>query len=452
MKEISKKELMNQILESQIEMDEMAGYNPGREDKNPWDETPEERVARGLDPDWFQRKSHITPLHFERPPAKQPKSEKTAPDMFVYRDPTDDTKKIVVVQRPELTMITEEQLKEENPKFHSWAKAQGKLLFLDVKKRIMHDPLEVRKANPAPSAFRYREQLGLEFPEIEGRGEMDEQEKILRGFFNDDIRELAESVNEHLVQSGMPPIATPDAMYQSQSKNINKHSTISNESISWSTENANVYDTVSEYLQNARDLYRGREAKMPRVTHLVRRNNPGKNWEPCRKLQKKDDNYKKNPKTEKLGLDLRGYAGQENEYDVEIVSLFTVTGGLSQNENNNASEYKWTVEFSISKCAKRREDTSAMGFVEEKRLVATATSGRLDKLVGSNGSISSNKQVVDALRNALDDIKNQILEIDSKKELKNRFAGVGRTEAFREVNESIDVDAIVSRIIKEIKQ
>ena len=64
MKEISKKQLMNQILESQNEMMEMADYNPGREEKNPWDETPEERAAAGFDPNYFQRKSKVTPLHF----------------------------------------------------------------------------------------------------------------------------------------------------------------------------------------------------------------------------------------------------------------------------------------------------------------------------------------------------------------------------------------------------
>ena len=38
------------------------------------------------------------------------------------------------------------------------------------------------------------------------------------------------------------------------------------------------------------------------------------------------------------------------------------------------------------------------------------------------------------------------------KELRGRFATAGRTDAFREVNESIDVDTIVSKIINELKQ
>ena len=37
-------------------------------------------------------------------------------------------------------------------------------------------------------------------------------------------------------------------------------------------------------------------------------------------------------------------------------------------------------------------------------------------------------------------------------ELRGRFTAAGRTDAFREVNESIDVDSIVNKIINELKQ
>lgn len=192
---------------------------------------------------------------------------------------------------------------------------------------------------------------------------------------------------------------------------------------------------------------------MPRVAHLVRQNNPGRQWSPTRKLEKKNDSYKANPKTAILKLDRGGYAGQENEYDAQVADLFQINGKLSQFEGENASEFVWTIEFRTDYGKKLREDANLRGgLVTDKNLIATASSGRLDKFTGPDGSIATNQQVVDAFKRALEDIKAQILEIDPKKELRGRFAGVGRTDAFREVNESIDVDTIVSKIIKEIKQ
>jgi hypothetical protein len=446
MKEISKKELMNQILESQIEMGEMADYNPGREDKNPWDETPEERVARGLPPQYFQKKSKVTPLHFQRPAPDQPKEEKTAPDMFVYDDPDNVGKKLVVVQKPGETLLTEEELAATEPKFHQWVQAQGKMLILDVKNKIMYDPLEVSKASPSKAAFGYREKLGLNFGEKEATRETKPKEKILRNLLNPTLRGLASSINGNLISSGIPPIAIPERMFKNQKDNIDRFSTIENQSVEWETQNTYFYDTVGDYLQNAKDLYRNREAKQPRLTHLVRQYNPGRNWSPTRKTEKTDLGL-----TPKLGLEKSGYSKQD--YDVELNSVLSVKGGLTQAGDENRSAFKWVIRFQINYGTKAREESGIRGgLVEDKLFQSEATTGPLNKLEGNDGSIATNQQIVDAFNQALEDIKVQIESINAKEELRGRFAAAGRTQAFRNVNESIDVDTIVNKIINELKQ
>ena len=453
MKEISKKQLMNQILESQIEMGEMADYNPGREDKNPWDETPEERVARGLPPQYFQKKSKVTPFHFERPAANQPKEEKTAPDMFVYDDPDNEGKKLIVVQKPGETLLTEEELARTEPKFHQWVQAQGRMLILEVKNKIMHDPLEVSKANPAKSALGYRQKLGLNFGEKEATRVTKPKEKILRKLLNPAIEGLAASVNKHLVDSGLPPISTPERMKDAQKANIDRFSTIENENISFETHNVYLYETVADYIQNAKEMYKNRPVtKKPRLTHIVRKYNPGRNYSDTRKTEKVSASYKEDPLTPKLRKEKRGYSVVD--YDVEILEVLNVKGGLTQAGDENRSAYKSTIQFKTEYGSKLREESGIRGgLVEDRFYVAEATTGPLSKLEGNDGTIATNAQIVEAFNSAINDIQSQILtEIVSEDELRSRFAAAGRTAAFRDVNESIDVDTIVNKIINELKQ
>jgi hypothetical protein len=453
MKEISKKQLMNQILESQIEMGEMAGYNPGREDKNPWDETPEERVARGLDPEWFQRKSKVTDLHFQRPPANQPKSEKTAPDMFVYRDPDNEDKKLIVVQKPGETLLTEEELARTEPKFYQWVQSQGRMLFLEVKNKIMYDPLEVSKANPAKSAFRYREQLGLTFPEKEPTRVTKPREKILRKLISPAIEDLAASVNKHLKDSGLPPIPTAERAIGVQKANMDRFSVIENENITFEVHNVYLYETVADYILNAKELYKNRPVtKAPRLTHIVRKYNPGRNYSDTRKTEKMSAAYKEDPLTPKLRKEKRGYS--VIDYDVELLEVFNIKGGLTQAGEENRSAYKWTIQFKTEYGSKLREESGIRGgLVENRFYVAEATTGPLSKLEGNDDSIATNAQIVEAFNSAINDIQSQILtEIDPEEELRSRFSAAGRTQAFRDVNESIDVDTIVNKIINELKQ
>jgi hypothetical protein len=453
MKEISKKELMNQILESQSEMTEMADYNPGREGKNPWDETPEERRQSGLDPDYFQRKSKVTPLHFQRPPANQPKEEKTAPDMFIYRDPDNEGKKLVVVQKPGETLLSEEELARMEPKFHQWVQSQGKMLFLEVKNKIMHDPLEVSKANPSKAAFRYREQLGLNFGEKEATRETKPKERILRKLLNPAIEDLAKLVNKHLTDSGLPPISTPERMKDVQKANIDRFSIIENQEVSFETHNMYLYETKGEYIQNAKEMYRNRPiTKPPRLTHLVRRYNPGTRYSETRKTEKMSASYKEDPLTPKLRKEKRAYS--VIDYDFVVLEVLNVKGGLTQAGEENRSAYKWTIQFKTEYGGKLREESGVRGgLIEDKFLVAEATTGPLPKLEGGDGSIATNKQIVEAFNSAINDIKEQILsEIVPEDELRNRFAAAGRTEAFRDVNESINVDTMVNKIINELKQ
>jgi hypothetical protein len=453
MKEISKKQLMNQIVESKSEINEMA-YRPGREDTNPWDETRDERRAAGKDPNYFERDSAAAAYNFVRQPAKLAKDErKTPPDIWVYRDPFNEFKKNVVVVNDDLTVITEEQLKEENPKFYAWATSRGKLSFIKMKRKAMFDPLEATKSpqNTSKAAMMYRQQAGLEFPAKEATRFETEQTKILKNILYKPLREIQDELNAHLQSIGLPPIQIPDQEYKDQKENIDNYGTISNTNVSWETQNTYFYETVPKYIKNAKDLYFGRPVEEPHLTHLPRQYNPDARWSPTRKTEKTSQQYKADPLTPKLKLNKQGRAA--DEFDFEINAIFNIRGTVTA-AGENQSAFKWTIQYKTQIGKKLREESRIVGgLVDDKFLEAESVTGPLDRLVGSDGSIASNNQIKEAFIEAVNEIKAKILALDTdKQELRLRFAGAGRTDATLQLNESIKVDSIVNKIIEELKQ
>jgi hypothetical protein len=80
MKEILKKDLLAKLNESSIEVDEMSKYNTGREEKNPWDETPEERAERQR----FEKRSVTKSYRFQKPPIGTRPEDMSPVDVWIY--------------------------------------------------------------------------------------------------------------------------------------------------------------------------------------------------------------------------------------------------------------------------------------------------------------------------------------------------------------------------------
>jgi hypothetical protein len=118
--------------------------------------------------------------------------------------------------------------------------------------------------------------------------------------------------------------------------------------------------------------------------------------------------------------------------------------------------FTWRLEFSTKDGGKRKEESSISGGISEKEnsinFVSTASTGPLESLVGDDGSIASNEQIMDAFKEALNDMAAKIASIDTKDELRKRYSGKGRTETTLQVNESSSIDSIVNKIINELKQ
>ena len=206
-----------------------------------------------------------------------------------------------------------------------------------------------------------------------------------------------------------------------------------------------------KYIKNAKDLYFGRPAEEPHLTHLPRQHNPDANWSPTRKTEKTSAQYKADPLTPKLKLNKQGRAA--DEFDYEINAIFNIRGTVTP-AGENQSAFKWTLQYKTQIGKKLREESRVSGnLVDDKFLEAESVTGPLERLVGGDGSIASNNEIKEAFIEAVNEIKAKILALDTdKQELRKRYSGRGRSEVTLQANESLNIDSIVNRIINELKQ
>jgi hypothetical protein len=464
MKEISKKQLLQQINEAEFEKRKAGsglyiprGYAPwekesqpdAREARGETRDYPKRREGAGESPDWFDREAARA---YEAEMGGAPES-----DMMIIDDPENAGGSLVIVQRDgiNITLITEEKLKDENPDFYNWAtRPPNRLTFIDFKKKMGRDWFG-GKRNPLPNfqAERRKQVSAVDFstepflPANEKR-EYDEREKILREI-NPLIREFGFITNEKLNSAGLPEIEAPYHKYRQQAENINKYTTINNNEVVWSTQSVFGYP-IEEYINNAKDMYRGKTPTyVPVATHAVRQDNPGLNWSITRPSEIKNQAYKENPLTPIYQLKKGGY--DPNDVDAMIASVFTFRGQATEDNG-----FTWTLEFKTKYGQKLKEESRISGGLIEDEdniyLTSTASTGALAERLGPNGSIATNEAIMDAFKEALSDMASKIESIEPRKELRRRFAGVGQTEITRQLNESLNVDSIVSKIINELKQ
>lgn len=459
MKEISKKELLQQINEAEFEKKKAgSGLYIPRDEYAAWEKesSPEAREARGLPRDYPKRPKGAkeSPDWFDRRAARAIEArEGGAPvsDMMIVDDPENEGGYIVVVQRDgnTITLITEETLKDENPDFHTWATTPpNRLSFIDVKKKLGRDWFGLGR-NPAPDIQMKRREAvsNVPFPLPSGeKREYTEQQKILVEI-NPLIRQFASITKERLNAAGLPEITAPYHKYKEQKENINQYTTINNDTVVWSTQSVFGYP-IEEYINNAKAMYRGQTPTyVPVATHAVRQDNPGRNWSITRPSEIKDQSYKQNPLTPIYQLNKSGY--NPNDVDAMIASVFTFRGQATEDNG-----FTWTLEFKTKYGQKLKEETRiAGGLVEDEDNIyftSTASTGPLEERLGPNGSIATNEAIMDAFKEALSDMVSKIESIEPRKELRRRFAGVGKADTTLQLNESID--SIVSKIIDELKQ
>jgi hypothetical protein len=271
------------------------------------------------------------------------------------------------------------------------------------------------------------------------------------------------TVQNHLEKCSLPKIKV------SERANLDRHSTFSNYELTYQTLNFNSYKDVRDFfnaaVRNVQDSEVTQEEKDYREYHLARQfNKVYYNWEKTKKNTSLWRGF-----TPIYNLEASGLSSQT--FDVTVSSLLTIKGNEILGNG-----YKWSVEF-ITEHGKKLKDNSQLGrlklakdyeFTSEENVVDVAVNRSKDSLV-------KNPEVKEGLIKCLEGIKQQILQIpiqdqlkraklvrfeltpeekmDLKRQRQERLSNMNQSQGEEqpELNESL-VNSIVQNILKEIKK
>ena len=272
------------------------------------------------------------------------------------------------------------------------------------------------------------------------------------------------TVQKHLEKCSLPKIKVSDRA------NLDRHSTFSNNELTYQTLNFNSYKDVRDFfnaaVRNVQDSEVTQEEKDYREYHLARQfNKVYYNWEKTKKNTSLWRGF-----TPIYNLEASGLSSQT--FDVTVSSLLTIKGTRINDG------YRWSVDFTTEH-GKQLKDNQQLGRIklakdyelncnEEAEFEPNYNIQNKDSLVKS-------QNVKNGLIKCLEDIKQQILQIPVQDQLKRaklvrfeltpeekielkrqrqeRLSGMNQNqdEEQPELNESL-VNSIVQNILREIKK
>ena len=265
-----------------------------------------------------------------------------------------------------------------------------------------------------------------------------ESEKIKRRFFDVIARNLEdESFAQELNKRSIPAVIARDR------SNVNQYGKFTNQKIEYATHNNNAYQSAKDFLLAAVARVQGKETPEMKTFYMARQYNTNyNNWRADKKMLKQYAG-----KTDKYMLD--AYGLEQDNLDVTIRMDFDITG-----EPLGDNSYTWNVRM-VSKLGKKLEDESGLkgGFLDDKLIQSSSTAQlRPGTEFNDNYTVMDNKEVVDALIQAIDDLKSQVIALDPKETLK--AATVKRYQIGNppnQVNESVKkklINRIVQKVVK----
>ena len=265
----------------------------------------------------------------------------------------------------------------------------------------------------------------------------DEKEQILR-LFNPIIKkELTDNVNSHLVKCGLPPIQTYD-----NKEFVDKYAEVTNDRIDWESHDYDFYNTVIDFASAAKDLLtKGQTDIEIYRTHMPRQYNPGANWSALRKTEKSSYFIKNDPLTDTYKLPRRGY--EADDKDVAISTTLHITGHL------RGTQYEWTVDFKTQMGRKLKEESRVnSGSLLTDKSITTRQSIEFLGDVDNEKSVMSHEEIRNGLILCLNELAEKIMQINSKQELIKRIKiRQGDITKRPEMNES-QVVSLIRDVIK----
>ena len=448
MKEISKKDLMSQLIESYMEVDEMADF----------------KKQKGIEKSWEPIMSEPGDEGDYKTTGQKFRSGNASGEHIGHKVMDKSTGTPVVIFYPCQRNI------EEFVATHKDAIERLKEQYGDV---YITDSNTIPKCEPRLTGSATKSLTNLHTNQtkdvnrkVDFSSEISDSEYIKRYLIYPLLNQVLlgdGTVQKHLEKCSLPKIKVSDRA------NLDRHSTFSNNELTYQTLNFNSYKDVRDFfnaaVRNVQDGEVTQEEKDYREYHLARQfNKVYYNWEKTKKNTAVWNGF-----TPIYNLEASGLSSQT--FDVTVSSLLTIKG--TQTLGNG---YIWSVDFTTEH-GKQLKNNSQLGRMKLAKDYELKSEKNVNTQISTSNkdSLVKNRDVYDGLVQCLEDIKQQILQIpvqdqlkraklvrfeltpeekmDLKRQRQERLSGMNQNQGEEqpELNEN-QINTIVQNVLREIKK
>ena len=290
------------------------------------------------------------------------------------------------------------------------------------------------------------------------------REMLLRGM-NQVIHDhlVTSEVNDKMFLSGYQPIVWSGNEEAVQKRHINRYSNKENDLFVWTSINIYTFHTFEQFSENAEELLDllavdpdSREFEVRKGESMARLfNQETANWSITRKQEKeaeRNPDFKKNPLTPIHKMERGGYQLLDKDYVVE--TKLSITGETSTVEGGQT--YTWQIMVETELGEKLREEWTGRGLFPDKDFYSSAETPLLENVLIYNGEklrdVLDHPKVRKAFVVALEGVKKQIMEFNPIKSLESRILKTRKDVTKTMKLSESDLNRIVQNIIGEMEK
>jgi hypothetical protein len=297
--------------------------------------------------------------------------------------------------------------------------------------------IRVHYCNPEKGILKDLPRSGKVGTAYQHSGEFQSEGEKNQRKFNGILRRtiFGEGFNEVLNKKSIPSIK-----FDRENKDMHE-GTYTNKKIVFRTHNNNSYQSSVDFLKAVVARFQGNEGPEMKTYHMARQYNTGNaNWNADRKM---DVTYQ--GKTDIYGLDRRGY--EEANLDVTVRMDLEILG------EKMGESFSWNVRMKVNLGKKLTEDRRMKGSFDNVKLTQTTKTAQLEpgKEFNENNIIMNDINVVNALIEAIDELKSEINGITLKELLPLANVTYKQTTSMQEPNLNESKERLIQRMVKRIK-
>jgi hypothetical protein len=296
-------------------------------------------------------------------------------------------------------------------------------------------------------------------------GPASSRQMLLRGM-NQVIHDhlVIPEVNNKMFLSGYQPIVWSGNEEAVQKRHINRYSKKENDLFVWTSVNVYTFHTFDEFSENAEELLDlqaidpdSREFEVRKGESMARLfNQKTANWSITRKQEKEADrnpDFKRQPLTPIHKMEKGGFQLLDKDYVVE--TKLSITGETSTIDGGGQT-YTWQIMVETELGEKLREESGGSGLYPDKDFYSSAETPLLENVLVSNGQplrdVLDHPKIRKAFVVALEGVKKQIMEFNPIKSLESRILKTRKDVTKTMKLSESDLNRIVQNIIGEMEK